>query len=150
MKKSTSTAKKKVAKKKVAKKKVVKKKVVKTAKKKVANKPTAAAKTPAAKFKSFDEWWDKVAQKKVDKIEKEWLKENEPNDPEDDGGGDHWHVNEMMHRGDASEMTCEIASEVWDLASADKNWRMDQTHSLYCELDSVIMEAGEAAKNSRA
>ena len=48
----------------------------------------------------FDKWWNK-ASKKVSKIEKQWLKGNEPNDPDDTGGGDHWHVNQMMHNGDA-------------------------------------------------
>ena len=49
--------------------------------KKKAKKKTAkpAAKTTKA-YKSFDDWWSKVASKQVDKIEKAWLKNNEPND----------------------------------------------------------------------
>ena len=98
---------------------------------------------------SFSEWWSKVAQKKVDKIERSWLKENEPNDPEDDGGGDHWHVNEMMHSGDAHEMTAEIAERVFEQGRNGEKWEFDQSDSLYCDLDSVIVEAYEAGKSSK-
>jgi hypothetical protein len=113
-------------------------KVVKTVAKK--------KKTVAKNFKSFDEWWQNVAQKKVEKIENKWLKENEPNNPEDEGGGDHWHVNEMMHGGDASEMTYEIAREAWEKIASGEVWEFGQESSLYCELDDVIIEAAKAAK----
>lgn len=123
-------------------------------KKSVAKKP-AAKKSVAKKPKKvapevlFGEWWGKVAQKRVSKIEDEWVKENEPNDPEDDGGGDHWHVNEMMHSGDASEMTYDIAEQVFIKGYNKEKWQMSQCESLYCELDSVIDEAYEAGRKAR-
>jgi hypothetical protein len=110
----------------------------------------AVAKSAASKaknFKNFQEWWDKIAQKKVEKIERQWIKENEPNAPDDDEGGDHWCVNRMMHDGDAFNMTYEKAEEVWVLTAAGEPWHMSQEDSLYCDLDSVIMEAHEAAKS---
>ena len=97
-------------------------------------------------YSSFDEWWNKIASKKVDKIENKWLKENEPNDPEDDGGGDDWCVNEMMHNGDAHEMTSENAQPIFEMGAKGKSWTMDQSDSLYCDLDEVIIEAYEAGK----
>jgi hypothetical protein len=98
-------------------------------------------------FKTFEEWWDKVAQKKVEKIEKRWLKENEPNDPDDDGGGDHWHVNQMMHDGDAFNMTYDASEKAWNTAITGGEWEMNQSDSLYCELDGIIVEAYETAKS---
>lgn len=95
----------------------------------------------------FSDWWSKVAQKKVDKIEKTWLKGNEPNDPDEDGGGDHWHVNEMMHNGDASEMTAEIAEEIFLKGYNGEEWIGDMSDSLFCDLDEVISLAYEAGKN---
>ena len=89
------------------------------------------------KYSNFDEWWGKIASKKVDKIE---------NDPEDDGGGDDWCVNEMMHNGDAHEMTSENAQPIFEMGAKGKSWTMDQSDSLYCDLDEVIMEAYEAGK----
>jgi hypothetical protein len=98
-------------------------------------------------YSNFDEWWSKVASKKVDKIENSWIKETEPNDPDDDeGGGDNWHVNEMMHNGDAHEMTCEISQPIFEMGLKGESWTMAQTDSLYCDLDSVIAEAYEAGK----
>ena len=134
--------------KKVAKKAVKKvaKKVAKKAVKKVAKK----AVKKAVKFKSFGYWWDKVAKRKVSKMENDWIKTNEPNDPDEDSGGDHWHVNEMMHRGDAHEMTAEIAEEVWGAGATGKEWEMNMGNSLFCELDEVIMDAYQAGKDSRA
>jgi hypothetical protein len=141
---------KKTAKKKKATKKVSKKSATKKAKalkkKATVKKKVAKKKAVFKKFKSFDEWWQNVAQKKVEKIENRWLKENEPNDPEDEGGGDHWHVNEMMHSGDASEMTYEIAREAWEKIASGEAWELGQESSLYCELDDVIIEAANAAK----
>lgn len=94
----------------------------------------------------FGDWWSKVAQKKVDKIEKNWIKENEPNDPDDDGGGDHWHVNQMMHDGDATEMTAEIAEEIFLKGYNGEEWTGDMSDSLFCDLDEVISLAYEAGK----
>jgi len=117
-------------------------------KKKPAKKP--AKKKPAPKsFKSFGDWWDKVAQKKVAKIEKDWLKDNEPNDPEEDSGGDHWHVNQMMHEGAAFEMTAEIAEDIWNKGAAGEEWEMTMSDGLFCDLDEVIIEAYDAGKKSR-
>lgn len=96
----------------------------------------------------FAKWWDKSASKKVAKIEKNWIKENEPNDSEDEGG-DHWHVNEMMHNGDAFEMTYEIAERVFLLGFNKEKWEFNMGDSLFCDLDEVISEAYEAGKNSK-
>jgi len=123
----------------MAKKKTVKKAV----KKKIAKKVVL---TPE---QHFGEWWNKVAQKKVDKIEKRWIKENEPNDPEDDGGGDHWCVNQMMHEGEAHNMTYDIAEQVFLKGYKGEAWRYGQEDSLYCELDDVICEAYEAGKKAK-
>ena len=97
----------------------------------------------------FSDWWNKIAVKKVDKIEEDWLKKNEPNDPEEDGGGDDWCVNEMMHNGDAHEMTYDIAEQVFMKGCSGEAWEYSQSDSLYCELDDVICEAYNAGKNSR-
>jgi len=95
-------------------------------------------------YKNFSDWWDKVGSKEVDKIEKAWLKNNEPNDDEDEGGGDHWHVNQMMHNGDAHEMTYENANNAYEKGLGGE--QMDQGDSLYCELDDVIYKAYEIGK----
>lgn len=122
------------------------------AKKKVVKKVAKAKKMKAAKksWSSFEEWWSKVAQVKVDKIERAWLKENEPNDPDEDGGGDSWCVNEMMHNGDAHEMTAEIAEEIFEKGRKGEPWQMAQENSLYCELDEVIEESYEAGRNCKS
>lgn len=122
-------------------KKIASKKKAKASVKKKSDKPVKSK-----SWDSFDDWWDKVAQKEVDKIERQWLKENEPNDPEEDAGGDHWHVNEMMHSGDAHEMTAEIAERVFNMGKAGEKWEYNQSDSLYCELDDVICKAYEAGK----
>jgi hypothetical protein len=116
-----------------------------TAKKKTTKK-VAKKKTVKKRWSGFNDWWEKVAQKKAEKIEKKWLKENKPNDPEEEGGGDHWCVNEMMHSGDAIEMVYEKAKEVWETAAKGKQWEMSQGDSFYCDLDDIILEAYEAAK----
>jgi hypothetical protein len=95
-------------------------------------------------YKNFSEWWDKVGSIEVNKIEKAWLKNNEPNDEEDEGGGDHWCVNEMMHNGDAHEMTYENANNAYEKGLGGE--QMDQEDSLYCELDDVIYKAYEIGK----
>lgn len=125
-------------------------------KKKALTRKAAAKKKPALKkaaankeWSNFAQWWEKVASKKVNKIERDWLKENEPNDPEEVGGGDHWCVNEMMHSGDACEITGEIAEEAFNKTAAGEAWEMTQSESLYCSLDGVIMEAAEAGKSLR-
>lgn len=137
--------------KKLAKKKVAKKPAKKASKvvKKPVIKKKLPAKKPANPTELFNKWYSDIASKKVDKIEKKWIKENEPNDPNDDGGGDHWHVNEMMHNGDAHEMTAEIAEQVFIKGYNNEPRDMNQCESLYCELDSVINMAYEAGKNYR-
>lgn len=120
--------------------------------KKKAVKPKAKKKIKAkvpAKWKGFSDWWDKVAYKKVSKIEGRWLKENKPNDSDEDEGGDHWYVNRMMYDGEAHEMTAEIAEEVFEMGRKGEAWEMNQGSSLYCELDSVIMDAYEAGRKCR-
>jgi hypothetical protein len=117
--------------------------------KKIAKKAAKKTSKKAISWKTFEEWWDKVAQKKVDKIERDWVKENEPNDPDEDEGGDHWCVNQMMHEGDAHNMTYEIAEEIFNKGKNGEKWQMQQTDSLYCELDSVIMESYEAGKKAK-
>lgn len=97
----------------------------------------------------FGNWWNKVAEKKVNKIEKKWLKENEPNDPDDDGGGDHWHVNQLMHDGEAHNATYDIAEQAFIKGYNQENWEMDMSESLFCDLDSVIHEAYEAGKKAK-
>jgi len=129
----------------MAKKKIVKKTAKKVAKKTV--KKTVVKKKPT-KFKDFGDWWDKVAQKKVDKIERDWIKETEPNDPEEDGGGDSWHVNQMMHDGEAHNMTYDIAEEIFNKGKNGEQWESSMGDSLFCDLDDVIFEAYEAGKNS--
>ena len=119
----------------MAKKKAVKKKAAKK----------SAAKKPVT-WKTFEEWWGKVAQKQVDKIERDWIKETEPNDPDDDGGGDSWHVNQMMHEGEAHNATYDIAEEVFKKGQNNETWEMTMGDSLFCDLDSVIIESYEAGK----
>jgi len=107
-----------------------------------------ARKKKATPEQLFGEWWNKKASKKVEKIEKAWLKSNEPNDEEDDGGGDDWHVNQMMHAGDAHEMTYEIAERVFLIGYKGKNWAPSMGDSLFCDLDEIIGEAYLAGKES--
>lgn len=127
-----------------------KKKPAKKAAKKNKNKPIlkkkVAAKKAANPTQLFNEWYSKVASKKVDKIEKKWLKENKPNDPEEDEGGDFWCVNEMMHNGDAHELTAENAEQVFLKGYNNEPWTMSQSDSLYCELDEIIEMAYLAGK----
>lgn len=124
-----------------------KKKAIKA---KVKKKP-AGSKAPKKKvsWRDFDQWWSLVAGPKVRKMEAAWIKDNEPNDPDDDGGGDHWHVNEMMHNGDAEEMTAEISFEIFEKGRKGEPWEMAQENSLYCELDAVIEESYEAGKKCK-
>lgn len=96
----------------------------------------------------FSEWWDKKGEKRVAKIEKAWLKSNPPNDDGDEGGGDHWCVNQMMHDGDARDMTWDIAERAFLAGHNGERWDPDMSDSLFCELDSVIEEAYLAGKES--
>lgn len=96
----------------------------------------------------FREWWDKKAGKRVSKIEKAWIKENLPNDPDDEPGGDDWHVNQMMHSGDAHEMTWDIAERAFLAGYLGEKWEPDMSDSLFCDLDSVIEDAYLAGKES--
>lgn len=101
-------------------------------------------------YKSFDDWWSAVAEKQVARIEQEWLKDNEPNDPEEEDGGDHWNANQMMHDGEAHEMTAELAEEVWNKGVAGEEWEMSMEYSLFCDLDDVIAAAYHAGKALRS
>jgi hypothetical protein len=121
---------------------MAKKKKVQPAKKAAKKK----IKATAPKWKTFEEWWVKVAQKQVDKIERDWIKETEPNDPNDDGGGDSWHVNQLMHDGEAHNATYDIAEEVFKKGVNGEAWEMTMGDSLFCDLDSVIIESYEAGQ----
>jgi len=112
-------------------------------KKKVSKKKTL---TPE---QHFGEWWSKVAQKKVDKIEKRWIKQNEPNDSDIEGGDDHWCVNEMMHNGDAHNMTYENAEQVFIKGYNGETWEFSMSDNLFCDLNSVISEAYEAGRKAK-
>jgi hypothetical protein len=94
----------------------------------------------------FSEWWKKAA-KKVDRIEKAWLGSNEPNSDEE-GGGDDWHVNRMMHSGDAHELTYEIAERVFLSGYNGEDWAPNMGDSLFCDLDDIIGSAYLAGKES--
>ena len=107
-----------------------------------------AAKKKATPEQLFSEWWNKKAVKKVDKIEKAWLKSNEPNDEEDEGGGDDWHVNQMMHSGDAHELTYEIDERVFLSGFKGEKWKPSMGDSLFCDLDEIISDAYLAGKES--
>lgn len=95
----------------------------------------------------FGEWWRKKAQKKVDKIEKTWLKSNPPNEDEEPGG-DEWHVNQMMHSGDAAEIAYDIAERVFLMGYEGEKWEFNMGDSLFCDLDEVICAAYLAGKES--
>lgn len=122
------------------------KKTKKIAKKPVKLKKVTAKKTAKNPNELFNDWYSKVASKKVDKIEKKWTKENKPNDPDEEEGGDYWYVNEMMFNGDAHENTSEIAEQVFLKGYNNEPWEMNQGDSLYCELDEVIELAYQAGK----
>jgi hypothetical protein len=91
----------------------------------------------------FQNWWQKTASKKVTKIEKAWIKKNKPNE-DDEPGGDYWHVNQMMHDGEAYNMTYDIAEKSFLQGYNNEEHDSD---SLYCELDEVINLAYQAGKN---
>lgn len=108
-----------------------------------------AVKKKATPGELFSEWWDKKGEKKVSKIEKAWVSSTEPNGEEDeDEGSDSWHVNQMMHSGDAHEMTWEIAERAFLAGYHGNNWEPDMGDSLFCDLDEVIEEAYLAGKES--
>jgi hypothetical protein len=94
----------------------------------------------------FGEWWSKKAEKKVSKIEKAWVSSNEPNGEEDEPGGDDWHVNQMMHDGDAHGMTYEIAEQVFLMGFKGEKWEPNMADSLFCDLDDIIFDAYLAGK----
>lgn len=97
----------------------------------------------------FSEWWGKKAEKMVTKIEKAWLACTEPNGEEDDDEGtDSWHVNQMMHDGDAHEMTYEIAERAFKMGYLGKKWEAGMENSLFCDLDEVVDLAYLAGKES--
>lgn len=105
----------------------------------------AKRKKKATSEQLFMEWWKKKAEKRVLKIEKDWVKKNPPNEDEEPGG-DHWHVNQMMHDGDAYNMTIEIAERVFMMGQRGESWEMDMGDSLFCDLDVVIEDSYLAGK----
>jgi hypothetical protein len=118
--------------------------------KKTAKKVALKKKAPKKKAtpeQLFSEWWEKKAVKKVNKIEKAWLDSTEPNGEEDeDEGTDSWCVNQMMHNGDAHEMTYEIAERVFLAGYKGEKWEFSMGDSLFCELDQIINDAYLAGK----
>lgn len=94
----------------------------------------------------FGEWWERKGSRKASKIEKAWLACTEPNGEDEDEGGDHWHVNRMMHSGDALEMTWELASAAF--LAGYGGGELDTGMGLFCDLDSVVEEAYLAGKES--
>lgn len=104
----------------------------------------AKRKKKASPDELFREWWKKV-EKKVVKIEKAWVKRNEPNE-DDEPGGDHWHVNQMMHDGEASEVTYEVAERVFMMGQSGEFWEPNPSDSLFCDLDEVVEAAYLAGK----
>lgn len=102
-----------------------------------------SAKTPQS---LFQDWWKNTASKKVTRIEKKWIKENKPNDPDEDGGGDYWYVNQMMHDREAYNMTYDSAEEAFLQGYSGLDLDTDR---LYCELDTIITESYEAGKNAK-
>ena len=94
----------------------------------------------------FTDWFSKKAEKKVFKIEKKWIKDNEPNEDPDEPGGDHWHVNQFMHAGEAYDMTWANAKEAFLAGANGEEWEMTWSNSLLCDLNEVILDAYEAGK----
>lgn len=96
-------------------------------------------------YTNFETWWEKSkCTKRVEDFESDWLKDNEPNEEEE--GGDYWHVNQMVHDGEAFEMTYEHAETVFNrVLNEGKEGQPGQMDSLYCELDDIIWDAGDAA-----
>jgi hypothetical protein len=92
----------------------------------------------------FQDWWEKKASKKVEKIEKDYLKDNPDYDPEDDDMSDSGCVHRMMHEGEAYNMTYDCAEQSFMQGCKKEEHSPDY---LYCELDEVISEAYEAGKN---
>lgn len=123
----------------------------KKAAKKIAKKKTSPKKkvSPKKTFTNFESWWTKIAEKKVSKMEKAYLKEYPDYDPEEELGGDSSYVHAMFHEGEAHNMTYDIAEEVFNKALSGEKFNLDQTHSLYCELDEVITEAQQAGYDLR-
>ncbi len=101
------------------------------------------------KVKTFDQWWDSSkSQSKINKFRLKWLKENPPNPEDEDCGGDFWHVNQMVHEGEADDMCRENAEEVFERTLKEgEEGKPTQCDSLYCELDDIIWAAHEAALN---
>jgi len=101
-----------------------------------------AVKKKATPEELFREWWSKKASKKVHKIEKAWLKSNEPNvEGSEDEGTDSWCVNQMIHSGDAHDMTYEIAERAFFAGYKGEKWEPDMGDSLFCDLDEVIQDS---------
>jgi len=118
---------------KMSKKKTAKKLVKKLAKKSAMPKKTARKKK-ATPEELFGEWWNKNA-KKVDKIEKAWLK------------------SKLIGRygfdcGYAHDLTYEIAERVFLTGYKGNKWGLSMEDSLFCELDEIICDAYLAGKES--
>lgn len=95
----------------------------------------------------FDNWWAKNGEKRLNKIVKDWKKHNIPNDDDDEGGGDYWHINNAMWNGDFFDAIPETSFEVFKKGFSKEEWQMDQSETTYDEnLDRIIIDAYEAGK----
>jgi hypothetical protein len=110
------------------------------AKKKKSAKPKKKATSPQ---ELFNDWWAKVASKKVEKIESAYLKENPDYDPEDDDMSDSGCVHRMMHEGEAENISYDESQTAF--IQGFNNEKFDAGY-LYCELDDIVAEAYEAGK----
>lgn len=99
------------------------------------------------KIKDFDSWWEiSKSQNKINKFRLKWLKENPPNPEDEDCGGDFWHVNQMVHEGEADDMCYENAREVFERTLEEgEEGKPTQCDSLYCDLDDIIWDGYNAA-----
>ena len=106
----------------------------------------SSARDADARWPSFNVWWEQVGEPKASKMVEEHCREHEPNDPDDSAGGDSWHVNDLMHSGEAVEQIAERAGGLFKKGRAGEFWEMTTSDTSYCELDEVLEEAYEAGK----
>ena len=101
--------------------------------------------------KKFDIWWKKFkAEARINKFVRKWLKDNPPNPEDEECGGDYWHVNQMIHDGEAFGMCYNISREVFERVLEGEEAEPSQSDSLYCELDKIIWAAYYAALEIKA
>lgn len=98
------------------------------------------------KYTTFEQWWELHGQKKVLKMEENYIANNEPNGEDDEDEGDEWYVNKMFHEGEAEGETFEKAEEAFEKGKNGSEWIASMENSLFCELDEVIADAYKAGK----